>query len=110
MPVFDTLVEALNKLPPAERTSLLEIGCSSGYYSEVLAARGIDARYHGCDYSKAFIELARRHYPALPFDVMDATQLGYAGGQFDVVVQLERPVPMLGTDRADDLHPYNAPQ
>jgi len=86
VPVFDTLVEALNKLPPAERTSLLEIGCSSGYYSEVLAARGIDARYHGCDYSKAFIELARRHYPALPFDVMDATQLGYAGGQFDVVV------------------------
>ena len=86
VPVFDTLVEALNRLPPAERTSLLEIGCSSGYYSEVLAARGIDARYHGCDYSKAFIELARRHYPTLPFDVMDATRLGYADGQFDVVV------------------------
>lgn len=84
--VFDTLVEALKRLPRAERTSLLEIGCSSGYYSEVLTARGIDARYHGCDYSKAFIDLAQRHYPALPFDVMDATRLGYADGQFDVVV------------------------
>jgi 2-polyprenyl-3-methyl-5-hydroxy-6-metoxy-1,4-benzoquinol methylase len=84
--VFDTLVEALKRLPPAERTTLLEIGCSSGYYSEVLAARGIDARYHGCDYSTAFIDLARRCYPEVVFDVMDATQLGYADGQFDVVV------------------------
>jgi len=84
--VFDTLVEALKRLPSAERRTLLEIGCSSGYYSEVVAARGIDARYHGCDYSNAFIDLARRCYPALPFDVMDATQLGYADGQFDVVV------------------------
>lgn len=84
--VFDTLVEALKRLPPAERTTLLEIGCSSGYYSEVLAARGIDARYHGCDYSTAFIDLARRCYPQVVFDVMDATQLAYADGQFDVVV------------------------
>ena len=84
--VFDTLVDALTRLPPAERTSLLEIGCSSGYYSEVLTARGIDTRYRGCDYSKAFIALARRHYPTLPFDVMDATRLGYADEQFDVVV------------------------
>ncbi len=86
VPVFDSFVEVLGRLPAAARATLLEIGCSSGYYSEVLTARGIDARYQGCDYSEAFIELARRRYPNLQFDVMDATQLGYESDRFDIVV------------------------
>lgn len=86
VPVFDSFVEVLGRLPATGGESLLEIGCSSGYYSEVLAARGLDVTYRGCDYSEAFIELARRSYPNLPFDVMDATQLGYESGRFDIVV------------------------
>jgi SAM-dependent methyltransferase len=84
--VFDVLVDSIRRLRLGGIPSLLEVGCSSGYYSEVLPARGVAVRYAGCDYSEAFIELARRCYPALRFDVMDATRLGYRDGEFDIVV------------------------
>jgi ubiquinone/menaquinone biosynthesis C-methylase UbiE len=86
LPVFDTLVEPLARMRLPSGSSLLEVGCSSGFYSEVLSARGIDVRYTGADYSPAFIDLARRCYPGLAFDVMDATRLAYSDSQFDVVV------------------------
>ena len=86
VPVFDALVEPLRRLAPAPGSSLLEVGCSSGYYAEVLAARGLKLQYSGCDYSPAFIDLARQCYPALRFDVMDATRLDYEASQFDIVV------------------------
>ena len=87
MPAFDVLVKLLR--PLAEGTpgqNLLEIGCSSGYYSEILAMRGLDLRYSGCDYSPAFVDMARRLYPQLQFDVADATALGYADATYDIVV------------------------
>ena len=86
MPAFDAMVGALRQLALAPGSSLLDVGCSSGFYSEVLAARGVDVRYSGCDYSEAFIELARRRHTGLRFDVMDATRLGYPDSSFDVVV------------------------
>jgi len=66
--------------------TILEIGCGSGYYSEVFKALvpgGI--RYTGSDYSAAMIERARKHYPSVSFKVADATKLPYADDQFDVV-------------------------
>jgi SAM-dependent methyltransferase len=65
---------------------LLEVGCGSGYYSEVFATLlpgGV--RYTGIDYSDAMIARARAHYPATAFESADATKLPYAGGAFDVV-------------------------
>jgi len=86
-PVFDALVDILKtNVPDLDSKTLLEIGCSSGYYSEVLALRAIRAGYTGCDYSVALIQLARKLYPAIPFDVQDATNLGYSAGEFDVVI------------------------
>jgi SAM-dependent methyltransferase len=64
---------------------LLEIGCGSGYYSEVLTTLlpgGV--RYTGIDYSKAMIARAREHYPAIAFEVADATKLPYADQAFDI--------------------------
>jgi len=86
--VFDVFVAALREvdIPEAGDGRLLEIGCSSGYYSEVLEARGIALRYCGCDYSEAFIEMARQFYPHLSFDVEDATRLSYADEAFNIVV------------------------
>jgi ubiquinone/menaquinone biosynthesis C-methylase UbiE len=86
VPVFDTLINALRRLPPSTRQTLLEIGCSSGHYAEAFAARGLDLCYHGCDYSEAFIDMARRCNPTKSFDVMDATRLGYHNEQFDIAV------------------------
>lgn len=66
--------------------SLLEIGCSSGYYSEVIGSLRPGFVYSGCDYSRAFVAMARKLYPALRFDVEDTTSLGYGDASFDVVV------------------------
>lgn len=84
---FDVLVALLRPLYAMRPgASLLEVGCSSGYYADVLAARQLDIRYAGCDFSPAFIELARRFHPELRFDVENATALRYSDGEFDTVV------------------------
>jgi ubiquinone/menaquinone biosynthesis C-methylase UbiE len=67
------------------RASLLEIGCGSGYYSEILAklaATPID--YTGIDYSQAMIDRARARYPGLCFETGDATALRFDDAAFDI--------------------------
>lgn len=89
VPVFGVIVQALRQLAPRGKDgaiSLLEVGCSSGYYAEVLEIAGLNATYAGCDYSEAFIAMARQKYPALRFDVEDATALRYEENAFDVVI------------------------
>lgn len=85
--VFDVFVDSVRALPDlVPGMSLLEIGCSSGFYSEVLDIARLPLKYTGCDYSDAFIRLAREKYPAVEFAVEDATALHYADGHFDIVV------------------------
>jgi SAM-dependent methyltransferase len=65
---------------------LLEVGCGSGYYSDVFAtllAGGV--RYTGVDYSNAMIARARARAPSTAFEVADATRLPYVDGAFDIV-------------------------
>ena len=65
---------------------LLEVGCGSGYYSEVLATlRPGGVQYTGIDYSDAMIARARARYPSAAFEVADATQLPYADSAFEIV-------------------------
>ena len=86
-PAYDALTNILSAyVENLDQTQLLEIGCSSGYYSEVLGIKDIHAAYRGCDYSDAFIGMARTLYPEMPFDVEDATSLTYGDAEFDVVV------------------------
>jgi len=67
------------------KPSLIEIGCGSGYYSEVFATLLPDGvSYTGIDYSAAMIARARAQYPAVQFDVADATRLPYPDARFDV--------------------------
>lgn len=87
VPVFDALVDILkSNIANIAGARLLEIGCSSGYYSEVLAIKDLSVAYEGCDYSEPFVVLARRHYPQLPFSVQDAIDLRFTTGSFDIVV------------------------
>lgn len=66
--------------------SLIEVGCGSGYYSEVFATLlGEAVRYRGLDYSQAMIARARTNYPSQAFEVADATRLPYADRSFDIV-------------------------
>lgn len=66
--------------------SILEVGCSSGYLSEVLKKAGIKARYEGTDYSPAFIHFAKEKYPDIKFTVNNATNLHYKNNCFDIIV------------------------
>ncbi len=85
--VFDALVDILlHNIAALECRSLLEIGCSSGYYSEVLRCRGVAVAYQGCDFSAAFVHLAREKYPSIRFDIEDAISLSYGTSSFDIVV------------------------
>jgi len=87
VPAFDVLVDMLRSVGYDEiPATLLEIGCSSGHYAEVMQIKRLPVRYTGCDYSNAFIDLARSRLPDLQFDVEDATALGYNDEAFDVVV------------------------
>jgi SAM-dependent methyltransferase len=66
---------------------VLEVGCGSGYYSEVFAILLPDAgvRYTGIDYSEAMIARAQARYPSVAFEVGDATRLPHSDGAFDIV-------------------------
>lgn len=67
--------------------SVLEVGCGSGYYSEILPhLLGAPIQYTGLDYSAPMIELARKNYPDTPFHVGDATQLPFDDAAFDIVL------------------------
>ncbi len=86
-PPFDTLVQLLKRnVQNLDARTMLEIGCSSGYYSEVLQLRNIRCRYTGCDYSTDFIELARSTYPDSSFEQQNATDLRYNDRSFDIVI------------------------
>jgi len=69
-----------------ERPRLIEVGCGSGYYSEILATMvpgGV--QYTGVDYSDAMIARACAQYPDTAFEIADATGLPYADDAFDIV-------------------------
>ena len=65
---------------------LLEVGCGSGYYSEILPfLLGRSIRYVGLDYSLAMVTRARRRYRRRCFVQGDATNLPFGGGSVDIV-------------------------
>ncbi|HRE56197.1 MAG TPA: glycosyltransferase, partial [Candidatus Kapabacteria bacterium] len=67
-------------------SSLLEIGCSSGYYSEVLEyVLGKTFQYSGIDISESFIAMAKDYYPECSFTVADAKNLPFPKASFDIV-------------------------
>ena len=64
--------------------TVLEIGCSSGYYNEVFKLSGLKVDYYGCDYSPSFIKFAKKTYPSIDFRVEDARNLRYKNKQFQI--------------------------
>lgn len=66
---------------------ILEVGCGSGYYSEILSyLLNRSVRYVGLDYSAAMLQLARKSYPEQLFVLGDATALPFDDGSLDVVM------------------------
>ena len=69
--VLDAFAEEVGGLGP-----VLDVGCGPGHVSAHLAARGVEVR--GVDLSPGMVELARRAYPHVRFDVASATALDLA--------------------------------
>ncbi len=68
------------------KPSLLEVGCGSGYYSEIFATLCKSRpRYTGLDYSRTMIARAKTRYPGVAFTEGDATQLAFADASYDIV-------------------------
>ncbi len=84
-PVFRVAAEAI-RATGMENGLLVEIGCASGYYSEVIQhLLRQEINYFGIDYSLPLIQSARHHYPESPFLVGDATALPLAAGTCDIL-------------------------
>ncbi len=67
--------------------SVLEIGCASGYYYEVLEyllKKRIS--YTGVDYSEPMIKLAKDYYPAATFYTADGASLFFEDRRFHTVI------------------------
>lgn len=67
--------------------SVLEIGCASGYYYEILEYllnKHID--YTGVDYSEAMIAMAKDYYPKVKFFTADGADLFFSDRQFHTVI------------------------
>ncbi len=82
--VYQSLAEILKRITSTHST-LLEIGCSSGYYYEVLEyLLQHPISYTGVDYSEPMIELARNFYPQTSFHVADGAQMPFPDESFDI--------------------------
>jgi SAM-dependent methyltransferase len=67
--------------------AILEIGCASGYYYEVLEyLLNRCLRYTGVDYSEPLIRMAKDYYPMADFQVADGARLPYASKSFPIVI------------------------
>jgi len=67
--------------------SILEIGCSSGYYYEILEYL-LNKRisYTGVDYSEPLINMAKDYYPKAKFHVADGANLPFKNEEFFVAI------------------------
>lgn len=65
---------------------VVEVGCGSAYYNEVLPLLARPIRYVGIDYAISMTLLARKSYPTLPLITADACRLPLASGCCDVLI------------------------
>jgi len=69
-----------------KKMTLLDAGCSSGFYNDFFVTAGLDIVYQGCDFAPKFIKLAQELHPLLKFKVCSLTNLEYETNSFDVVL------------------------
>lgn len=86
LPAFSVLANMVKeRLLPDQ--ALLEIGCASGYYSEILeylCKRPLN--YHGIDYSRPLLDMARDFYPEASFYQADGARLPFLNNAFSMAV------------------------
>jgi len=79
-PVYEAV---LDELAPWHEATLLDLGCGSGGFSSLAAARA--ARVAGVDTAPELIDIAERRVASGAFRLGDLARLPYANGSFSVV-------------------------
>lgn len=84
--VFQVLADCLRPYVRPHST-ILEVGCASGYYYEVLEYL-LTKRivYTGVDYSEPLISMAKRYYVSPQFQVADGANLPFHDEQFHIAI------------------------
>ena len=83
---FRVLADCI-KTVGGEMSTMIEIGCSTGYYFEVLSyLLKQKVNYTGVDYSESMIKEASMKYPDAAFLEADATRLPYSNNSFDIAI------------------------
>lgn len=82
-PVYEAV---LDELASWQEATLLDLGCGSGGFASLAAARA--ARVAGVDTAPELIDIAERRLPTGAFRVGDLARLPYADGSFSVVTGL----------------------
>ena len=92
--VYEKAKGLVDLLAPKACERILDLGCGTGTLTAEIAARGADVL--GVDRSEEMIAQARKKFPALRFEVMDARQLRFKP---DGAVEASRVPPI---DRVND--------
>lgn len=81
-----SFVKNINSLPK----QALDIGCGTGYFSNLIKKTFSDSEVYGLDISKKALSIARKQYPNIHFLEGDAElKLPFKDGSFDLVISGE---------------------
>ncbi len=80
--VFKYGEDLLNFLKPKRGEKILDLGCGTGYLTNLIAESGADVT--GIDSSEEMINLAKQNYPTLKFELMNAADFNF-NEKFDAV-------------------------
>lgn len=84
--VFKVLADALSPIV-YPKIKILEIGCASGYYYEILEyLLKTEIDYTGADYSQPLINMAQSYYPKAKFIVADGANLPFEDNTFEISI------------------------
>ncbi len=84
IPINRSLADALCYIAH-DSMSILEIGCASGYNSEIIDYLfPYDIDYTGIDYSESLVNMANEFYPNATFEVGNGAHLPYADQSYSI--------------------------
>ena len=80
--VWEMPADLLDLLGPAADERILDVACATGHLASRIAECGADVL--GIDASPSMVELARRNYPGLRFELLDVLEMRFPS-EFDAV-------------------------
>jgi len=86
VPEFSVILKHLNRSNIANQACIVELGCSSGYYSEVIRSKFPYVKYVGLDYSEDFINFAKQLYFNENFVIANVKNLPLNGKKVDCLI------------------------